>query len=206
MELTLTTATGKASKKSVEVSDANFGSEFNESLVHQAVVAYLAGARAGTRAQKNRSAVRGGGKKPWRQKGTGRARAGTIRSPLWRSGGVTFAAKPQDHSQKLNKKMYRAAMRSILSELVRQERLLVIDNFEMDAPKTKELADKLKALGVDKGILVTKGLNEALYLSARNLPNVGICDVEVVDPVSLVRFDKVIMTVSAVQQLEESLA
>jgi large subunit ribosomal protein L4 len=206
MELTLTTATGKASKKSVEVSDANFGSEFNETLVHQAVVAYLAGARAGTRAQKNRSAVRGGGKKPWRQKGTGRARAGTIRSPLWRSGGVTFAAKPQDHSQKLNKKMYRAAMRSILSELVRQERLLVIDNFEMDAPKTKELADKLKALGVDKGILVTKGLNEALYLSARNLPNVGICDVEVVDPVSLVRFDKVIMTVSAVQQLEESLA
>ena len=206
MQLTLTTATGKASKKSVEVSDANFGSEFNETLVHQAVVAYLAGARAGTRAQKNRSAVRGGGKKPWRQKGTGRARAGTIRSPLWRSGGVTFAAKPQDHSQKLNKKMYRAAMRSILSELVRQERLLVIDNFEMDAPKTKELADKLKALGVDKGILVTKGLNEALYLSARNLPNVGICDVEVVDPVSLVRFDKVIMTVSAVQQLEESLA
>jgi len=206
MELTLTTATGKASKKSVEVSDANFGSEFNETLVHQAVVAYLAGARAGTRAQKNRSAVRGGGKKPWRQKGTGRARAGTIRSPLWRSGGVTFAAKPQDHSQKLNKKMYRAAMRSILSELVRQERLLVIDNFEMDAPKTKELADKLKALGVDKGILITKGLNEALYLSARNLPNVGICDVEVVDPVSLVRFDKVIMTVSAVQQLEESLA
>ena len=206
MELTFTTATGKASKKSVEVSDANFGSEFNETLVHQAVVAYLAGARAGTRAQKNRSAVRGGGKKPWRQKGTGRARAGTIRSPLWRSGGVTFAAKPQDHSQKLNKKMYRAAMRSILSELVRQERLLVIDNFEMDAPKTKELADKLKALGVDKGILVTKGLNEALYLSARNLPNVGICDVEVVDPVSLVRFDKVIMTVSAVQQLEESLA
>jgi len=205
MELTLTTATGKASKKSVEVSDANFGSEFNESLVHQAVVAYLAGARAGTRAHKNRSAVRGGGKKPWRQKGTGRARAGTIRSPLWRSGGVTFAAKPQDHSQKLNKKMYRAAMRSILSELVRQERLLVIDNFEMDAPKTKELADKLKALGVDKGILVTKGLNEALYLSARNLPNVGICDVEVVDPVSLVRFDKVVMTVAAVQQLEESL-
>ena len=130
MELTLTTATGKASKKSVEVSDANFGSEFNETLVHQAVVAYLAGARAGTRAQKNRSAVRGGGKKPWRQKGTGRARAGTIRSPLWRSGGVTFAAQPKDHSQKLNKKMYRAAMRSILSELVRQDRLLVIDNFD----------------------------------------------------------------------------
>ncbi|NNG14432.1 MAG: 50S ribosomal protein L4, partial [Gammaproteobacteria bacterium] len=153
MELTLTTATGKASKKTVEVSDANFGGDFNESLVHQAVVAYLAGARAGTRAQKNRSAVRGGGKKPWRQKGTGRARAGTIRSPLWRSGGVTFAAQPKDHSQKINKKMYRAAMRSILSELVRQERLLVVDNFEMEAPKTKELADKLNALGVDKGIV-----------------------------------------------------
>ena len=206
MELTLTTATGKASKKTVEVSDTNFGGDFNESLVHQAVVAYLAGARAGTRAQKNRSAVRGGGKKPWRQKGTGRARAGTIRSPLWRSGGVTFAAQPKDHSQKINKKMYRAAMRSILSELVRQERLLVIDNFEMEAPKTKELADKLKALGVDKGMIVTKDLSEAMYMSARNLPNVGIYDVEAVDPVSLVRFDKVVMTVAAVKQLEETLA
>ena len=206
MELTLTTATGKASKKTVEVSDANFGSDFNEALVHQAVVAYLAGARAGTRAQKNRSAVRGGGKKPWRQKGTGRARAGTIRSPLWRSGGVTFAAQPQDHSQKLNKKMYRAAMRSILSELLRQERLLVVDNFDMEAPKTKELAEKLKALGVDKCLLVTTDLSEALYLSARNLPNLGICDVEAVDPVSLVGFDKVVMTVAAVQKLEEALA
>ena len=206
MELTLTTATGKASKKSVEVSDTNFGSKFNEALVHQAVVAYLAGARAGTRAQKNRSAVRGGGKKPWRQKGTGRARAGTIRSPLWRSGGVTFAAQPQDHSQKLNKKMYRAAMRSILSELVRQERLLVIDDFEMEAPSTKQLAEKLMALGVDKGMLVTKDLSEGLYLSARNIPHVGICDVDLVDPVSLVRFEKVIITVSAVKQLEETLA
>ena len=206
MELTLTTATGKASKKTVEVSDTNFGGDFNESLVHQAVVAYLAGARAGTRAQKNRSAVRGGGKKPWRQKGTGRARAGTIRSPLWRSGGVTFAAQPKDHSQKINKKMYRAAMRSILSELVRQDRLLVIDNFEMEAPKTKELADKLKALGIDKGMIVTKDLSEALYMSARNLPIVGFCDVEAVDPVSLVRFDKVVMTVAAVIQLEETLA
>lgn len=206
MELTLTTATGKASKKTVAVSDANFGGDFNEALVHQAVVAYLAGERAGTRAQKNRSAVRGGGKKPWRQKGTGRARAGTIRSPLWRSGGVTFAAQPQDHSQKLNKKMYRAALRSILSELVRQERLLVIDNFDMEAPKTKELGDKLKALGVDKGLLVTTDLSEALYLSARNLPHIGICDVQAVDPVSLVRFDKIVMTVAAVQKLEEALA
>lgn len=206
MELTLMTATGKASKKTVEVSDATFGKDFNEALVHQAVVAYLAGARAGTRGHKNRSAVRGGGKKPWRQKGTGRARAGTIRSPLWRGGGKTFAASTRDYSQKLNKKMYRAAMRSILSELVRQERLLVIDDFDMAAPKTKELADKLARLGIDKGLIVTPELNEALYLSARNLPGIDVCDVAAVDPVSLVGFNKVIMTVSAVKQIEEALA
>jgi large subunit ribosomal protein L4 len=206
MELNLTTGTGKASKKTIEVSEQNFGRDFNESLVHQAVVAYLAGARAGTKAQKNRSAVRGGGKKPWRQKGTGRARAGTIRSPLWRSGGVTFAAQPRDYAQKMNRKMYRAAMRSILSELVRQERMLVIDDFEMAAPRTRELADKLKALGVSKVLLVTRELSEALYLSARNLVNVGVCDVTALDPVSLLRFDKVVMTVSAIKQLEESLA
>jgi len=206
MELNLTTGTGKASKKTVEVSEQNFGRDFNESLVHQAVVAYLAGARAGTKAQKNRSAVRGGGKKPWRQKGTGRARAGTIRSPLWRSGGVTFAAQPRDYSQKMNRKMYRAALRSILSELVRQERLLVIDDFDMEAPRTRELADKLKALGLSKVLLVTRELSEALYLSARNLVNVGVCDVTALDPVSLLRFDKVVMTVSAIKQLEESLA
>ena len=206
MELNLTTATGKASTKKLEVSDANFAAEFNEPLVHQAVVAYLAGARAGTRAHKNRSAVRGGGKKPWRQKGTGRARAGTIRSPLWRGGGKTFAATPQDHSQKLNKKMYRAAIRSILSELVRQERLLVIDNFDMDKPKTKELAEKLNKLGVSKGLIVTAELSEPLYLSARNIPNIGICDVSAIDPVSLVGYDKIVMTVDAVKKIEESLA
>ena len=206
MELNLTTATGKASTKKLEVSDANFAAEFNEPLVHQAVVAYLAGARAGTRAHKNRSAVRGGGKKPWRQKGTGRARAGTIRSPLWRGGGKTFAATPQDHSQKLNKKMYRAAIRSILSELVRQERLLVIDNFDMDKPKTKELAEKLNKLGVSKGLIVTAELSEPLYLSARNIPNIGICDVAAIDPVSLVGYDKIVMTVDAVKKIEESLA
>ena len=206
MELNLTTATGKASTKKVEVSDANFAAEFNEPLVHQAVVAYLAGARAGTRAHKNRSAVRGGGKKPWRQKGTGRARAGTIRSPLWRGGGKTFAATPQDHSQKLNKKMYRAAIRSILSELVRQERLLVIDNFDMDKPRTKELAEKLNKLGVSKGLIVTAELSEPLYLSARNIPNIGICDVTAIDPVSLVGYDKIVMTVDAVKKIEESLA
>lgn len=206
MELTLTTATGKSSTKKVEVSDANFASDFKESLVHQSVVAYLAGGRAGTRAQKNRSDVRGGGKKPWRQKGTGRARSGTIRSPIWRGGGQTFAARPQDHSQKLNKKMYRGAMRSILSELVRQGRFLVIDDFVMETPKTKELSSKLKALGADKALVVSHEANEALYLSARNLHKVLISDVKSVDPVSLVGSDKVVITVSAVKQLEETLA
>ncbi len=205
MELALTTATGKTSKKTVDLPEAIFGTDFNEHLVHQAVTSYLAGARSGTRAQKTRSEVRGGGKKPWRQKGTGRARSGTIRSPIWRSGGVTFAAKTQDFSKKLNKKMYRAAMRSIFSELLRNERLLVIDDFQMEAPKTKELAAKLAALGVDKVLLITHDLNEALFLSARNLFKVGICEVGYIDPVSLVRFDKVLMTVSAIKKLEESL-
>jgi large subunit ribosomal protein L4 len=206
MELALTTATGKVSKKTVELPDVIFATDFNEDLVHQAVTAYLAGARAGTRAHKTRAEVRGGGKKPWRQKGTGRARAGTIRSPIWRGGGRTFASKPQDYSQKLNKKMYRAAMRSIMSELVRQERLMVIDDFSMDAPKTKELNAKLTALGVDSVLLVTHDLNEALYMSARNLFKVGLCEVGYVDPVSLVRFEKVVITVSALKKLEESLA
>ena len=205
MELALTTATGKTSKKTVDLPEAIFGADFNEALVHQAVTSYLAGARAGTKAQKSRSEVRGGGKKPWRQKGTGRARSGTIRSPIWRSGGVTFAAKPRDFSKKLNKKMYRAAMRSIFSELVRQDRLIVIDDFKMETPKTRELASKLDALGVDNVLLITHDLNEALFLSARNLYKVGICEVGYIDPVSLVRFDKVLMTVSAVKKLEESL-
>ncbi|VAX14018.1 LSU ribosomal protein L4p (L1e) [hydrothermal vent metagenome] len=205
MELALTTATGKTSKKTVDLPEAIFAAEFNEDLVHQAVTSYLAGGRSGTRAQKTRSEVRGGGKKPWRQKGTGRARSGTIRSPIWRSGGVTFAAKHQDFSKKLNKKMYRAAMRSIFSELLRNERLLVIDDFNMEAPKTKELSAKLDALGVEKVLLITHDLNEALFLSARNLFKVGICEVGYIDPVSLVRFDKVLMTVSAIKKLEESL-
>lgn len=205
MELALTTATGKTSKKTVDLPEVIFSADFNEDLVHQAVTSYLAGGRSGTRAQKTRSDVRGGGKKPWRQKGTGRARSGTIRSPIWRSGGVTFAARPQDFSKKLNKKMYRAAMRSIFSELLRNDRLLVIDDFKMEAPKTKELAAKLGALGVDKVLLITHDLNEALFLSARNLFKVGICEVGYIDPVSLVRFDKVLMTVSAIKKLEESL-
>ena len=191
---------------SVDVAESAFGAAFNEALVHQVVTAYLAGGRAGTKAQKNRSAVRGGGKKPWRQKGTGRARSGTIRSPIWRSGGVTFAAKPQDWSQKINKKMYRAAIRSILSELVRQERLIVVEDLGIDAPKTKELASKLNAFGLDSVSIVTHDLNDGLFLSARNLPHVGICDVDYVDPVSLIRFDKVLMTVDAVKKLEEKLA
>ncbi len=205
MELALTTATGKTSKKTVDLPDAIFTADFNEDLVHQAVTSYLAGGRSGTRAQKTRAEVRGGGKQPWRQKGTGRARSGTIRSPIWRSGGVTFAARPHDFSKKLNKKMYRAAMRSIFSELARNERLMVIDDFEMEAPKTKELSAKLDALGVDKVLLITHDLNEALFLSARNLFKVGICEVGYIDPVSLVRFDKVLMTVSAIRKLEESL-
>ncbi len=190
----------------IEVSDATFGNDFNEALVHQVVTAYLAGGRQGTRAQKNRSDVRGGGKKPWRQKGTGRARAGTIRSPLWRSGGVTFAARPQDHAQKVNRKMYRAAMRSILSELVRQERLVAVDEISVDSPKTKQLVTKLGELGLEKVLIVTEDLDEMLYLAARNIPNVDVVDVAAADPVSLVAFDKVLVTVSALRKFEEKLA
>ncbi|WP_447527420.1 MULTISPECIES: 50S ribosomal protein L4 [unclassified Vreelandella] len=201
MNLNLAAGTG-----TVEVADATFGKEFNEALVHQVVTAYLAGGRQGTRAQKNRSDVRGGGKKPWRQKGTGRARAGTIRSPLWRSGGVTFAARPQDHSQKVNRKMYRAAMRSILSELVRQERLVAVEEFSVDAPKTKQVAAKLKELNLEKVLIVTDEIDETLYLAARNLPHVSVVDVAAADPVSLVAFDKVLITVSALRKFEEKLA
>ena len=206
MELKLTTATGKASSKSIEVSDANFSREFNEALVHQAVTGYLAGARSGTRAQKTRSDVRGGGKKPWRQKGTGRARSGTIRSPIWRSGGVTFAARPKDWSQKLNRKMYRAAIQSILSELVRTERLVVVDSFSVDAPKTKDMVERLGKLGTSNVMIVTEDMSDNLFLSTRNLHHVGVCDANNIDPVSLIRFEKVIMTADAVKKIEETLA
>lgn len=188
------------------VSETTFGREFNEALVHQVVVAYAAGARQGTRAQKTRSEVSGGGAKPWRQKGTGRARAGTIRSPIWRTGGVTFAAKPQDHSQKVNKKIYRGAMKSILSELVRQERLIVVDNFSVEAPKTKELVAKLKELELTDALIVTSEVDENLFLAARNLYKVDARDVAGIDPVSLIAFDKVVMTAEAVKQVEEMLA
>jgi len=201
MELVL-----KDAQSALEVSDATFGREFNEALVHQVVVAYAAGARQGTRAQKTRSDVRGGGKKPWRQKGTGRARAGTIRSPIWIGGGVTFAARPQDHSQKVNKKMYRGAIRSIFSELVRQDRLIVVENFTVDAPKTQELKAKLKELGLKDVLIITEELDENLFLAARNLYKVDVRDVQGIDPVSLIAFDKVLVTADAVKKIEESLA
>jgi large subunit ribosomal protein L4 len=191
--------------QAIEVSDRIFGGEFNETLVHQAVVAYMAGGRQGTRAQKTRSEVSGGGAKPFRQKGTGRARAGTIRSPIWRSGGVTFAAKPQDHSQKLNKKMYRAALRSILAELARTERLVVVEDFVVDAPKTKGLLNKLNGLSLTDVLIVSEAIDQNLYLASRNLPHVDVRDVQGVDPVSLIAYDKVLMTVSAVKKFEELL-
>lgn len=188
------------------VSETTFGREFNEALIHQVVVAYAAGARQGTRAQKTRAEVSGSGKKPWRQKGTGRARSGHIKSPIWRSGGTTFAAKPQDHSQKVNKKMYRGAIKSILSELVRQDRLVVVEKFELDAPKTKVLVQKLKDLAVEDALIITASLDENLFLAARNLYKVDVRDVQGIDPVSLIAFDKVIVTVDAVKQIEEILA
>jgi large subunit ribosomal protein L4 len=191
--------------QAIEVSDRIFGGEFNETLVHQAVVAYMAGGRQGTRAQKTRSEVSGGGAKPFRQKGTGRARAGTIRSPIWRSGGVTFAAKPQDHSQKLNKKMYRAALRSILAELARTERLVVVEDFVVDAPKTKGLLNKLNGMSLTDVLIVSESVDQNLYLASRNLPHVDVRDVQGVDPVSLIAYDKVLMTVSAVKKFEELL-
>ena len=193
------------SKETITVSDAVFGLEYKESLIHQLVTAYMAAGRAGTVAQKNRSAVRGGGAKPWNQKGSGRARAGTSRSPLWRSGGTTFAAQPRDYTQKLNKKMYRVGIRSILSELNRQQRLVVVEDITVDAPQTKQMAAKLADLGVSKTLIVTETGDEKLYLSARNLPYVEVTDVAGMNPVNLVRSDHVVVTVGAVRAIEESL-
>lgn len=192
--------------KSVAVSDATFGKDFNESLVHQVVTAYLSGARQGTRAQKTRSQVSGGGRKPFRQKGSGRARAGTIRSPIWRGGGKTFAAVPADHSQKVNRKMYRGAVRSILSELVRQERLVVVDQLAVAEPKTKLFVAKMKELDVSNALFVSEEVDANLFLSARNVPHVEVCDVDAINPVNLVAFEKVVMTVSALKKVEEVLA
>ncbi|MGB5277472.1 MAG: 50S ribosomal protein L4 [Gammaproteobacteria bacterium] len=194
------------SQEKVAVSDAVFAADYKESLVHQLVTAYMAAGRAGTKAQKNRSAVKGGGAKPWRQKGTGRARAGTIRSPIWRSGGVTFAAQPRDYAQKVNRKMYRAGIRSILSELARQERLIVVEDIAVDAPKTKQLLGKLADLGVSRTLIVTETGDEKLYLSARNLPYVEVSDVAGLNPVNLVRYEHVVITVGSVRAIEEWLS
>lgn len=190
----------------IKVSDAVFGREFSEPLVHQVVTAYLAGGRAGSKAQKNRSAVAGGGRKPWRQKGTGNARAGTIRSPLWRSGGVTFAAQPRDHSQKVNRKQYRSALKSILSELVRQDRLVVVDKLEVAEPKTRLVKEKLAELGLDSGLVVDVELDNNFYLGSRNIAGVQALVVEALNPVSLVGAEKVVMSTAAVNRIEEWLA
>lgn len=195
----LTVAGGNA----IKVSEATFGRDFSEALVHQVVTAYLAGGRSGTKAQKTRADVRGGGRKPWRQKGTGRARSGTIRSPIWRGGGATFAARPQDHSQKVNRKMYRGALQAILSELVRQDRLIVLDAFDLSSPKTSEILKRLADLGFEKGLIVTPEVDGNLFLATRNVPNVYVLDVSGLDPVSLVAAEKVIMTVDAVKKIEE---
>lgn len=203
MELQLHNASGGSS---LSVSDAAFDHEFNEALVHQVVTAWLAGGRAGTKAQKTRAQVRGGGTKPWRQKGTGRARAGTIRSPLWKGGGKVFAAKSRDFSQKVNRKMYRGALAAILSELVRQERLVVLEEFGVDAPKTKQLATKLRELALGNVLIVTATVDEKLYLAARNLERVAVRDVNHVDPVSLIGYEKVLLTVPALRRLEEWLS
>ncbi|MFZ0789288.1 MAG: 50S ribosomal protein L4 [Chromatiaceae bacterium] len=203
MDLAIRNATGGGS---LQVSDDVFGAELKTGLIHQVVTAYLAGGRAGTKAQKRRSDVSGGGQKPWRQKGTGRARAGTSRSPLWRSGGVTFAARPRDFGQKVNRKMYRGAVRSILSELARQDRLMVVPELRLSVPRTKDLVALLNGLGVKDCLILTDGLDEALYLAARNLPGVDVMSAQEVDPVSLIAFENVVASEAAVKQLEERLA
>lgn len=205
MQLGLLSDSGKKAKGKVEVTDAAFAVDFNEALVHQVVTAFMAGARAGTKAQKSRSDARGGGKKPWRQKGTGSARSGSIRSPIWRGGGVTFAARPRDHSQKVNRKMYQGAMRSILSELVRQERLLVVESFTVDVPKTKSLVDKLKSLSLEDTLIVVDAEDAKLQLAARNLHWAAVIQATHANPVSLLAFDKVLITVPALKQLEARL-
>jgi len=205
MKLSLVNANGKRASKDVDVSETAFGAAYNESLVHQVVNAYMAGARRGTRAQKSRAQVSGGGAKPFRQKGTGRARAGSIRSPIWRSGGVTFAAKPSDYSQKVNRKMYSGAMRSIFSELVRQDRLVVLEEFGVDAPKTKELTAKLGNLGLQDVLIVTAEFEENLALAARNLHWTTYIEASQINPVSLIAFDKILITVPALKQVEERL-
>ena len=199
--MNLNTVSGSA----VELSEVAFGREFNEALVHQVVTAYLAGGRQGSKAQKSRADVSGGGKKPFRQKGTGRARAGSIRSPIWVGGGKTCAARPQDWSQKVNRKMYRGAMQCILAELVRQDRLVLVEEFAVAAPKTKELLAKLNDLNATRALIVTESVDENLYLAARNIPHVDVVDAAAIDPVSLIAFDKVVMSVAAAKKIEVEL-
>ncbi|MDX1492213.1 MAG: 50S ribosomal protein L4 [Pseudohongiellaceae bacterium] len=206
MELSLALPGNKAGKEKISISDEAFAKEFNETLVHQTVTTFLAGARQGSVKQKTRSEVSGGGRKPWRQKGTGRARAGTIRSPIWRSGGVTFAARPQDHSKKLNKKMYRGAMACIMSELIRQERLVVVEDFAVETHKTKDLVSKLNEFSLDNVLIVAEDIAENLFLAARNLHKVDVLDAVGLDPVSLIGFDKVLITVPALKKVEEMLS
>ena len=195
----------KAGGNGLAVSEEVFGRDFNEPLVHQLVVSYLAAARSGTKAQKTRSDVSGGGAKPWKQKGSGRARAGTTRSPLWRTGGVTFAARNRNYEQKLNKKMYRAAMRSIFSELLRQGRLVIEQEISPSEPKTKALVEKFESIGFTRGLLITEGLDMNLLLSARNIPHVYVCEARSLSPVELVHSDKVVMTPEAAKKIEEAL-
>ena len=199
--MNLKTVSGSA----VELSEVAFGRDFNEALVHQVVTAYLAGGRQGSKAQKSRADVSGGGKKPFRQKGTGRARAGSIRSPIWVGGGKTFAARPQDWSQKVKRKMYRGAMQCILAELVRQDRLVLVEEFAVAAPKTKDLLAKLNDLNATRALIVTEAVDENLYLAARNLPHVDVVDATAIDPVSLIAFDKVVMSVAAAKKIEVEL-
>jgi large subunit ribosomal protein L4 len=200
MKLQLKNATSE-----IQLSDVAFGRAYNEALVHQVVTAYMAGARAGTKRQKSRAEVRGGGKKPWSQKGTGQARAGSIRSPLWVGGGRTFAARPRDFSQKVNRKMYRAAMQSMVSELIRQDRLMAVENLEVSAPRTKLLTAKLAELGASRALILVEAYEEKLFLAARNIPHVEVMPVASLDPLSLIKHDKVIATVGALRLLEQRL-
>jgi large subunit ribosomal protein L4 len=203
MDLSVRSISGTA--QTMQVTDDVFGVDLKVGLVHQVVTAHMAAARAGTKAQKNRSAVRGGGAKPWRQKGTGRARAGTSRSPIWRKGGVNFAASPRNYTQKVNRKMYRGALRSILSELLRQDRLVAVDDINVSSPKTKELVGMLKQMNLKDVLLVAHNPDENLYLAARNLYGVDVRDVTEIDPVSLIAYEKVLMTEAAIKQIEDQL-
>lgn len=203
MQLSVTKIGG--GQQSIDVSEAAFGREFNEALVHQIVVAHLAGARQGTKKQKTRSEASGSTKKPWRQKGTGRARAGNIRSPIWRGGGRAFAARPRNFDQKVNKKMHSAALRSILSELLRQNRMQVVDSLKLEKPKTKELVTMLKSLNLSNVLILVHEMDDALYLASRNVPNIQVIEASHISPVKLLKFENVLATVDAVRKIEELL-